>query len=239
MLYGLHPIKEALDSGKSIEKILFQRDTTNTEVRKIAGEAAKMGIPTSKVPLVKLNKICGKNHQGIIAFQSPVQYQSVENIVPFLYDEGKMPFLLILDRITDVGNLGAIARSAECFGVDALIIPNHDAAQVTPDAVKTSSGALQKIPVCREKNLEEVVRFLKDSGVAVYAASEKSSTQFEEMEQNGPVALIMGAEDQGVDAKLLQLCDGLIQIPMKGSIQSLNVSVAAGILLYEFSKKRD
>lgn len=238
LLYGIHPIKEALDNRTSLEKIMVLRDTSNRELKEIMALASQLGVPVSRVPSVKLNKICGKNHQGVIAFNSPVEYQSIENLVPFLYDEGKMPFILILDRVTDVGNLGAIARSAECFGVDAIVIPNADAAQVTPDAVKTSSGALQKIAVCREKKLDQVVRFLKDSGVAVYAASEKSSHGFEMINSKSPMALIMGAEGEGVHPSLLKLCDGLIRIPMKGTIQSLNVSVAAGIMLYEMSKEK-
>lgn len=238
MLYGIHPIKEALASGESLEKLIVQRDTSSKEVRELQAAASKLGVPVSRVPLVKLNKICGKNHQGVIAFQSPIEYQSIEDVVPFLFEQGKSPFILILDRITDVGNLGAIARSAECFGVDAIVIPNADAAQVTPDAVKTSSGALNKITVCREKNLQAAVQFLKSSGLMLYAASEKSTGNFNDVENDSPVALIMGAEGEGVHPNLIKECDALVRIDMQGTIQSLNVSVAAGIMLYEISKKR-
>jgi 23S rRNA (guanosine2251-2'-O)-methyltransferase len=191
-----------------------------------------------KVPLERIDRITRKNHQGVIAFTSAITYQKLENIVPLLYEEGKIPFILLLDGVTDVRNFGAIARTCEVAGVDAIVIPERGSVSVNADAIKTSAGALHSIPVCREKNLKEAILFLKNSGIKVVAATEKAASFYTETDLSLPVAIVMGSEDMGVAPEHLRICDELVRIPQSGTIQSLNVSVAAGVLIYEVVRQR-
>ena len=195
-------------------------------------------IPMQKVPLERIDRITRKNHQGVIAFTSAITYQKLENIVPLLYEEGKIPFILLLDGVTDVRNFGAIARTCEVAGVDAIVIPERGSVSVNADAIKTSAGALHSIPVCREKNLKEAILFLKNSGIKVVAATEKAASFYTETDLSLPVAIVMGSEDMGVAPEHLRICDELVRIPQSGTIQSLNVSVAAGVLIYEVVRQR-
>ena len=185
-------------------------------------------IPVQRVPVERINRITKKNHQGVIAFISPITYQRTEDIVPFLFEQGKNPLLIMLDGLTDVRNFGAIARTCECAGVDAIIIPSKNSVSVNADAIKTSAGALHTIPVCREK----------ESGFKIVAATEKGDYDYTKATYTDPTCIIMGAEDTGVPYEHLALCDEWIKIPLFGSIESLNVSVAAGILIYEAIKQR-
>ena len=196
------------------------------------------GIPVQRVPIERLNRITRKNHQGAIAFMSAVTYQQAENLVPSLFEEGKNPFFLALDGITDVRNFGAIARTCECAAVDAVIIPSTNSVSVNADAVKTSAGALHKLPVCREQNLTNTLHYLKECGFRLIAATEKGDYDYTKADYTGPLCIIMGAEDKGVSYDNLALCDEWVRIPMLGTIESLNVSVAAGILIYEAVKQR-
>ncbi len=189
------------------------------------------------VPVQKLNSITRKNHQGVIAFVSPIEYNSLELLLPSIYEKGEQPFFIILDRVTDVRNLGAIARSAECHGVHGIILPSKGSALVGSDAIKTSAGALNKIPVCKENNLKEVIQYLKDSGLSVVGCSEKSNEDLNKANLKGPIAIIMGSEEDGISPAYLKLCDKLVTIPMYGTIQSLNVSVSASILMYEYKRQ--
>jgi 23S rRNA (guanosine2251-2'-O)-methyltransferase len=195
-------------------------------------------VPVQKVPLEKLNRITLKNHQGVIAFISPVTFQHIEDIIPSIYEEGRMPFIVVLDGVTDVRNFGAIARTCECAGVDAIVVPIKGGAALNGDAVKTSAGALLKIPVCREHNIVNALKFIVSSGIKVVAATEKASQNYTETSMSEPLAIVMGAEDEGVSPEILRLCDNMVKIPMLGTIDSLNVSVAAGVLIYEAVRQR-
>jgi len=190
------------------------------------------------VPQERLNRITMKNHQGVIAMISPVTYHRLDNLLPSLYEEGKTPFLMVLDGLTDTRNFGAIGRSCDCAGVDGIIIPERNSVSVTPDAVKTSAGGLFYVPVCREKDILSAVRLLKESGVKVVAATEKGAVDYTELDMTVPVAIVMGSEDVGISPEVLRQCDEIATIPMLGSIGSLNVSVAAGVLMYEVVRQR-
>lgn len=240
MLFGLRPILEALNAGRTLEKIFLLRGTKNSLVSDISELARTAGIQVQLVPVEKLDGLTRKNHQGAVAFVSPIDFAPLDSIVSTLFEEGKVPFLLLLDRITDVRNFGAIARTAECLGVQALVIPSHGAAQINGDALKTSAGALNLLPVCREKDLRDTVRFLKDSGITVVACTEKADEAVgaHEIDFSGPVAVLMGSEEDGISPELLRLADVKLKVPMVGQIQSLNVGVAAGIMLFEVARQR-
>lgn len=240
MLFGLRPILEALNAGRTLEKIFLLRGTKNSLVSDISELARTAGIQVQLVPVEKLDGLTRKNHQGAVAFVSPIDFAPLDSIVSTLFEEGKVPFLLLLDRITDVRNFGAIARTAECLGVQALVVPSHGAAQINGDALKTSAGALNLLPVCREKDLRDTVRFLKDSGITVVACTEKADEAVgaHEIDFSGPVAVLMGSEEDGISPELLRLADVKLKVPMAGQIQSLNVSVAAGIMLFEVARQR-
>jgi len=195
-------------------------------------------VPYQLVPVERIDRVTRKNHQGVVAYISPITYQQLDYVLPAIYEEGRIPFILILDGITDVRNFGAIARTAECSGVDAIIIPSKGAAQINSDAIKTSAGALHKIPVCRVESLRKTALFLQESGLKLYAATEKSDKNYFETEFTGPVALVMGSEDTGISNDMMKICDELVRIPIIGEIDSLNVSVAAGVLMYEITKQR-
>ncbi|MCF8233982.1 MAG: 23S rRNA (guanosine(2251)-2'-O)-methyltransferase RlmB [Bacteroidales bacterium] len=238
IIYGIHPLIEAIEAGKDIDKILIQKGVHNEVYFKIRELVMGTSIPYQFVPAEKLKRITTKAHQGVIAFVSPITYYNIEDIVPALYEAGKIPLILILDGITDVRNIGAIARSAECFGVHALVVPAKGSAQLNEDAVKSSAGALMRVPVCRDENLSRVVDYLKNSGLKIVSTSEKSETALSDAELTGPLAMIMGSEEKGVDQGLLSKSDLTLKIPMTGLVASLNVSVASGIVLFEVSRNR-
>ena len=238
MIFGIRAVIEAIQAGKEIDKILMRRDMTSELSRELFAALNGMHVPVQYVPLEKLNKLTVKNHQGAIAFISPVAYQRIEDIIPGIYEQGKMPFIVVLDGITDVRNFGAIARTCECAGVDAIVIPTKGGASISADAIKTSAGALLSIPVCREENLGNALKFLVASGIKLVAASEKATKNYTQAILSEPVAFIMGAEDEGVSPDHLRLCDEMVSIPMSGNIASLNVSVATGVLLYEAVRQR-
>ena len=238
MIFGVRAVIEALQAGKEIDKILIKRDIQSDLSKELFAALKGTTIPVQRVPIERLNRITKKNHQGVVAFISPVTYQLTEQLVPFLFEEGKNPFFIMLDGVTDVRNFGAIARTCECAGVDALINPNRDSVSVNADAIKTSAGALHKLPVCRELNLTATLRYLKESGFRIIAATEKGDYNYTEADYSGPLCIIMGAEDKGVSYDNLALCDEWVKIPMRGTIESLNVSVAAGILIYEAIRGR-
>ncbi|SDY72913.1 23S rRNA (guanosine(2251)-2'-O)-methyltransferase RlmB [Hymenobacter psychrophilus] len=240
MIFGLRPILEALSAGRTLDKIFLLRATKNSMTQDINALAREANVPVSMVPVEKLDNITRKNHQGAVAFVSPIDYMPLDNILAGLYEEGKTPLLLVLDRITDVRNFGSIARNAECLGVHAIVVPSHGAAQINGDALKTSAGALNLIPVCREHNLKQTLTFLRESGVQVVACTEKSdaSLEAETVDLTGPLAILMGSEEDGISPEYLRLADHKLRIPMAGQISSLNVSVASGIMLYEVLRQR-
>lgn len=238
MIFGIRAVLEAIQAGKEIDKILLRRDMTSELSRELFAALNGLEVPVQKVPIEKLNRITMKNHQGVIAFISPVAYQRIEDIIPAIYEAGRLPFIVVLDGVTDVRNFGAIARTCECAGVDAIVVPLRGGSALNGDAVKTSAGALMKIPVCRENNLTTALKFIASSGIKVIAASEKATQNYTEVSMTEPLAIVMGSEDEGVSPDNLRLCDQMVRIPLLGTIDSLNVSVAAGVLMYEAVRQR-
>lgn len=236
-IHGTHPIMEALKSGKDIERLLIKKGNDRV-LRDLAKEASRAGIPVQDVPLEKLNRVTRKNHQGAIAFLSPITYSVLSNKVMESFEEGRDPLVLLLDEVTDVGNFGAICRTAECSGVDAVVIPMKGRAQINAQAVKSSAGALLNISVCRERSLKQSVEYLKESGFKIVACTEKTEDSISSAKLNGPLAVIMGSEETGISESLLAMCDLKLSIPMVGKTASLNVSVATGIMLYEVLRAR-
>ena len=239
MIFGIRAVIEAVEAGKEIDRLLVKKDLQGELSKELFAAIRGYDIPVQRVPAEKLNRITRKNHQGVIAFIAPVTYQHVENLVPTLFEEGKEPFFVLLDGVTDVRNFGAIARTAECAGVNAVIIPSRNSVSVNADAVKTSAGALHILPVCRENNIASTIRYLKNCGIRIVGATEKAELDYTRARLDGPVCLIMGAEDKGIPQEHLALCDEWVRIPILGQIESLNVSVAAGILIYETVKQRN
>lgn len=235
IVFGIQSVLETLRSGKEIDKLLVQRELGSLEVLEFA---RLKGVPVQKVPTEKLDRITRKNHQGVIAFVSAINYAKLENVVADVYEKGEVPLILVLDRITDVRNFGAIARTAECTGVHAIVIPTKGAAQINADAMKTSSGALNFLPVCREENLYHTIKFLQNSGIQVVACSEKVSKNIYDVDFTVPTAIIMGSEEDGISDDLMRAVDELATIPLVGRVGSLNVSVATGVILYEVVRKR-
>ena len=239
MIFGIRAVIEAIEAGKEIDKLLIKKDLQGDLSRELFNILKGRHIPVQRVPVEKLNRITRKNHQGVIAYTTQITYQHIEDIVPTLFEEGKNPFFVLLDGVTDVRNFGAIARTAECAGVDAIIIPSKNSVSVNADAIKTSAGALHTIPVCREDNLTKSIKYLKNCGIHIAGATEKGNRSYTKGTYDGPVCLIMGAEDRGIPQEHLALCDEWVNIPILGHIGSLNVSVAAGVLIYEIVKQRN
>lgn len=238
-LFGWHPVLEAISSGKEIQRIFLLRGVRNersAELMKVAGE---LGIPVQFVPQQKLDRITRKNHQGVIAELSPVEFADLDNLLHMLYEAGKTPAILALDGVTDVGNFGAICRSVEGLGFHAVLIPTKGAAPLNEDAVKTSSGALLRIPVCRTPNFGKTLLQLRDSGLFLVGMTEKASTELCEVSVKTPLCVVMGNEEVGLSEASLKSCDTLARIRMNGDISSLNVSVSAAIAMYHFSLLRE
>lgn len=237
-IFGIRAVMEAIEAGKDIDKILIKKDLQGELVGELFDLIREYNIVTQRVPIERINKITRKNHQGVIAILSAVTYHSLENLVPQVYEEGMLPFVVVLDGITDVRNFGAISRTCECVGANAIVIPERGSVTVNADAVKTSAGALHYLPVCREKNVVSAIRFLKDNGYQIVAASEKAQITYTQADYTGPVAIVMGAEDTGISPEVLRLCNTMVSIPQFGNIGSLNVSVAAGVMMYEVVRQR-
>jgi len=235
-VFGIRAVEEAIDAGKEIDKVLIKKGLQGELFRNFFKKVQEHDVPFQFVPVEKLNRITRKNHQGVIAFISSITFHNIEQIIPTLYEEGKEPFILVLDGVTDIRNFGAIARTAECAGVNAIVIPAKGGAAVNGDAIKTSAGALHLIPVCRVNDLSHTVRYLKESGIKIVAATEKGADDYNNADYSGPKCLVMGAEDKGISHEILEIADIRSKIPLKGQIKSLNVSVAAGIMLYEMLK---
>jgi len=237
-IFGIRAVIEAVEAGRQIDKLLVKKDLHGPLAEELMALVREHRIVTQRVPVERLNRITRKNHQGVIAMVASVNYYTLEQLVPQFYEDGIEPFVVVLDGITDVRNFGAIARTADCCGVVAIVIAERGAASVNADAVKTSAGALMSLPVCRERSIAGAVRFLKDNGYQIVAATEKSDVLYTAGRYDGPVAVVMGAEDVGISPEVLALCDTPVAIPMFGRIGSLNVSVAAGVMMYEIVRQR-
>lgn len=238
-IFGIRPVIEAIQAGKDIDKVFIKKDLQVSEVNAELFDLLRANrILVQRVPVERLNRVTRKNHQGVIAILSAVTYHRLDHLVPQLYEEGRLPFLVMLDGITDVRNFGAIARTAECCGADALVIPEHGSVSVGGDAVKTSAGALLHLPVCRERNLAGASKFLHDNGYNIVGVTEKADFNYTMGDYTVPTCLVMGAEDVGISPEVMAVCDTRVSIPMFGQIGSLNVSVAAGVMMYEVVRQR-
>ena len=238
-IFGIRAIIEAVEAGKTIDKLFIQKGLHNDLFAELWKLVRLKRINYKHVPLEKINRLTRKNHQGVFAFISPIDFHNIEDVVPDLYEQGKNPLILVLDRITDVRNFGAIARTAECAGVDAILIPEQNAAAINADAIKTSAGALHNITGCRSWNLKLALQFMKDSGIQLVACTEKTQDNMRKLDYTPPTAIIMGSEEDGVSPEFLKMCDSRAKIPMNGKIASLNVSVATWVILYEVIRQRN
>lgn len=236
---GWHPVQEALESGKEFQKVLIQRDEKGERTSALLSQLKRQNIPVQRVPKEKLNRITVKNHQGIVAFLSPIVYHPLDELVAQTYEAGDTPFFLALDGVTDVRNIGAIARSAECFGATALIVPSFGVAPIQEDAIKSSSGALLRLPVARVPDMARALQDLAANGITAVALSESAETSIHQTSISGPVCLVMGDEETGISAGVERNCPVHLRLPMVGKTGSLNVSVAAGIALSHLALWKD
>ena len=237
-IFGLRPVIEAVRAGKQIDRLLIKQGLQGPLYHELMAEVKKHEIVYQIVPLERIELVTRKNHQGVLAWISIIEYQHIANLLPMIFEKGEDPLIIVLDGVSDVRNFGAIVRSAECLGAHAVVIPEKGSARITADAVKTSAGALNIFPVCREKSIVRSVQFLKESGLKIICGAEKQGAEASERDLSGPAVLILGSEDKGISRELTALADHVVRIPMKGTIGSLNVSVAAGILLYEIIRQR-
>jgi 23S rRNA (guanosine2251-2'-O)-methyltransferase len=238
MIYGLHPILEALEAGREIDRVLIQKGISPDTQRELNAKLKPLDIPYQMVPKEKMDRITRKNHQGLIAFISPVPYQPLEETVAQIFEKGESPLIIVLDRITDVRNFGAIARTAECAGAHAILIPDRNSVRMNADALKTSAGALNHLPVCRVRNINLAIRYLMDAGLQCIACTEKTDRHYYDLDLRLPSAIILGSEEDGISPDLMKLAQHRVALPMSGKIGSLNVSVAAGVLMYEALRQR-
>lgn len=237
-IFGIRAVIEAIKAGKTIDKLLVRKGINSELFNELTDLIKENHLSYQTVPDQKLNRITRKNHQGVIALISPVPFYDFDEIITRTYENGETPFILYLDQITDVRNFGAIVRTAECAGVHAIIVPEKGAAQINADAVKTSAGALHYVPICKTKNAHYTLVNLQQNGLKIFAASEKAESKYSEKDFKVPSVIVMGSEEKGISSDILNLADELVQIPISGKIESLNVSVATGILLYEVVKQR-
>ncbi len=239
LVCGMRPVIEAVSAGAKIDKVLIQSNLEGTLAQELKALVKSSGIPFQYVPLEKLNRMTDSNHQGVVAIIAPVEFHDFITLVDNLLDEGKNPYIVVLDHVTDVRNLGAIVRTAECSGVDAVVVPTHGSAQINEDAIKSSSGALLRVPVCRESNLKTVLNYAKQTGFMVCAATERGAVSYLKVDFTQPTLLLMGSEDKGISSELLKLADVHAKLPIRGEVKSLNVSVAAAIFMYEMLRQRN
>lgn len=237
-IFGIRAVMEAITAGKDIDRVYIRKDLSGELASELFDLIRTHHIVTQRVPVERINRITRKNHQGVVARMSAVTYDSLDRLIPELYEAGVLPFVVVLDGVTDVRNFGAIARTCECAGADAIVIPIHDSVSVSADAVKTSAGALHHLPVCRESSVLSAVKQLKESGYQIVAVTEKADINYTRADYTTPVALVLGAEDKGISPEVLRIADTFVSIPMFGKIGSLNVSVAAGVTIYEVVRQR-
>jgi len=238
-IFGIHAIIETIKAGKTIDKLFIQKGLHNDAFAELWKLVRLRRVNYKHVPLEKINRLTKKNHQGVFAFLSPIDFHKIEDVIPRLYEEGKNPLILVMDRITDVRNFGAIARTAECVGAHTILIPELNSAAINADAVKTSSGALHRIPVSRTWNLKLSLQLMKDSGIQIIGCTEKTQDTIYNADFTKPTAIILGSEEDGISPELLKMCDMKTKIPINGKISSLNVSVATGVICYELLRQRN
>ncbi len=238
MVFGTRPVLEAINSGKTLEKLFIQKNLKKEILEKIKSKLSNKKINISYVPKEKLNRITKKNHQGIICYISPISYQPIEEIIQRVFEKGKDPFVIILDRITDTRNFGAISRVADASGVDAIIIPEKESAIITSDSIKTSAGAINYIPICKVKSLRSTANFLKESGLKLVSCTEKGDKKFYDADLTSPCCIILGSEKDGISNSLMDISDEKLNIPMNGNVESLNVSSSASVILFEVVRQR-
>ena len=237
-IYGIRTILEAIDSGKTVDKIFMQKGLQGSLIKELLYVVKKEGINFSYVPVEKLNRLTKQNHQGVVATISPIEFQNLENLVISVQESGENPLFLILDQLSDVRNFGAIIRTAECTGVHGIIIQKKGGAPVNADTIKTSAGAVFKIPICKVDHIRDAIFYLQSSGVQIVAATEKAKNSIYDLTLDIPLAIVMGSEGKGVSNAVLKSSDHLAKLPMHGEIASLNVSVACGAILYEVVRQR-
>ncbi|MFN5705413.1 MAG: 23S rRNA (guanosine(2251)-2'-O)-methyltransferase RlmB [bacterium] len=237
-VFGIRAVIEAIESGKEIESLMIQKGISGDLFRELRKLIDQYDIKYQYVPIEKLNRICKGNHQGVFAFISPISFHKVEDLIPFIFENGETPLLLVLDRITDVRNFGAIARTAECAGVHGIVVPMRESAAIHSDSIKTSAGALFRIPVCRVSNLKRTIEYMQESGLQVVACTEKNDESIYTTDFSTPTAIVMGSEEDGISNDILRIVDKYAKIPLLGEIESLNVSVATGVILYEALRQR-
>ena len=238
IVFGTRPVLEAINSGKTLEKLFIQKNLKKEILEKIKSKLSNKKINISYVPKEKLNRITKKNHQGIICYISPISYQPIEEIIQRVFEKGKDPFVIILDRITDTRNFGAISRVADASGVDAIIIPEKESAIITSDSIKTSAGAINYMPICKVKSLRSTANFLKESGLKLVSCTEKGDKKFYDADLTSPCCIILGSEKDGISNSLMDISDERLNIPMKGNVESLNVSSSASVILFEVVRQR-
>jgi 23S rRNA (guanosine2251-2'-O)-methyltransferase len=238
LIYGTRAVMEAVKEDREIDRIYIQRGVNNPLINELRALLRDRDIVYQQVPVEKLQRLVSGKHQGVVAYLSTIVYSNTEDLLPEIYNRGEIPLLLLLDRITDVRNFGAIARTAYCSGVHGIIIPSRGSAQINADAIKTSAGALHSIPVCREANLKKTLEYLSSSGLQVVACSEKTSDYIYDADLTAPTVIIMGSEENGISPEYMKKADRKVRIPLLNNISSFNVSVASGIILYEVMRQR-
>lgn len=239
LIFGVRPVMEAIDAGRQIDKVMIKKGADGPTVQQLRDLARSRRIQIQDVPIEKLNRLVREgNHQGVIAQVSAIEYQEISEVVQTVLDNEDVPLIVVFDGVTDVRNFGGIARSAECAGAHALVVPIKNAAPVNADAIKTSAGALNIIPVCRVGSVRNTLRYLQECGMQIVAATEKSNTLLFEAELTKPTVIVMGSEDTGISKEVLKMCDVKLAIPIIGTIESLNVSAAAAVMLFEVVRQR-
>ena len=238
-VFGTRAVIEAINNGRPIDKVLIKTGLNNDLFQQLYHLIKENKVPFQFVPLGKINRVTRKNHQGVVALLAPTEFHNIEFLLPAIFEKGETPLLLILDEITDVRNFGAVVRTAECAGVQAIIVPEKGSARIGGDAVKTSAGAIHYVPVCRVDNLVKTIQFLQDSGIRIVAATEKAKEIYSLTEMKGPLAIILDSEEYGISEKILKIADQLVKIPVFGKIESLNISVAAALMVYEAVRQRE
>ena len=237
-IYGIRAIIEAINANEPIDKIFIQKGLRGDLSKELEGLVRKNGINVSYVPVEKLNRLTQNNHQGVVANISPITFHALEELVEKVLQSDRTPLFLLLDQLSDVRNFGAIIRTAECTGVDGIIIPKKGAAPVTADTIKTSAGAAFKVPIAKVDHIKDAVYYLQASGISVVAATEKTEKTIYDVSFAEPCAIVMGSEDRGISPSTLKAADHLAKLPLLGEIESLNVSVACAVFLYEVIRQR-
>ena len=238
IIYGIRAINEAIESNKSLNKLFIQKGLKGGEANQLINKVRKMGINLSFVPIEKLNKLTLKNHQGFVAQTSPVKFLSINDLSNLIENKQTDVNIVILDNVTDVRNFGAIVRTAECSGIDCIVIQNSGSAPVNGDTIKTSAGAVFNVPICKVAHLKDAIFLIKQHKIKIFGATEKAKQNIYKSSLKQPLAIVFGSEGKGLSNSTIKLCDELIKIPIIGKIDSLNVSVAVGTVLFEILRQK-